>query len=1176
MYVKRLSKIGLVVLLASCWLTPITAQVWNTHKTLLWKVSGKGLKKPSYLYGTMHLRDERVYDFNDSVYAKLEECEAVALELHPDSAYRSLFDLAINASGNNSLPGDLTFNVEAFIRQAPWSLLLFNHRFDDEQNPRPTFLDGYFYHVGRRTGRKVIGVEHFKEQWDIDDFNGATVQLQNLFGSLPKLLGMIRYRDLLGLYQEADIGTIEERSSDVYTEGFYRVLLTDRNVRMADRLDSIMHDQSTFVAVGCGHLPGDSGLIELLADKGYLVTPIVAPKSGLKEPASLARKDHNWTRVELPGFAASFEVPYPPVAYHHMGIPGQVFLYPDIGTGIYYYAFGVPVEENNDSGLDSSRLDSLASLLIEYAPGEKLRSRDLEWEGRRVRENLLETEKGSIIQRIIVQDHRWVVLVVKAQQRNFHRKDVAQFFNSLQYKDPESQWQRFSVPEELISVEMPGIPQRYAPTQPMEYAWEERPYQAFRSIDPVTGLPFMVAALDVDQRQKHDHYSTELRLLDDDLNSAFGDKLKYSYAVRTQGTPSMSAWVEDHFGAQMIREVIHGNRTYYLAAGVHEKDSTDAMRFFNSLKFHSASNITWRPFQPKRGHYKTVFPCDSVTIKNNKRNYNYTWYSSSKESEIADTSLLEEYDCTCRDSLTFRKFWVEVEAIDSANYYSSDSLLYQTFLNQELSYQDSVMEESPWIVQGREGKQYWLKTRNEEYYQRLGFIQQGDRVFILTTEGRKAELDGPGNDPFFDEFEILVPDSGNPYDDPYELLMATLKVDDADSVKKALRYLDDYPFDSTHFERLTEAIIDTFPTDSSEDWQILQMLLKKSSVLNDSDLAGFLMPLYPSFPDAAVRRKVLSLMGDVDEPVFTKFVFEQLLTDTALRTVSNRHSTSYYWLVNQYWNNTEVYERHFTDLVNLLPNPDLSEPVLRRIQMLIDSNLIGKDSILAHENDWLQHLDWELYYRDTCESYDRNSSLAHTLNFVAFLAPEKSLVQKVEALVADSNSWLATSAILCLIEMGKSYDKKRLKNIAANDISRQWLVRRMHRAGRLEELPKSMLTMEMLAKSYLTAQLDEDYNIKKSELTEVVAYQDGDTAGTFYVFEVHYSWWRDEDTASWAISFNTSDITALDWNEVNVFRLEDEWDAYSGEEHIRRYLYKPDNPYLLEAAENAAEPSRGY
>jgi uncharacterized protein YbaP (TraB family) len=54
-------------------------------KTFLWRISGNGLQKPSYLYGTIHITEKRAFFFGDSMYRALEICEGYAAELDMDS-----------------------------------------------------------------------------------------------------------------------------------------------------------------------------------------------------------------------------------------------------------------------------------------------------------------------------------------------------------------------------------------------------------------------------------------------------------------------------------------------------------------------------------------------------------------------------------------------------------------------------------------------------------------------------------------------------------------------------------------------------------------------------------------------------------------------------------------------------------------------------------------------------------------------------------------------------------------------------------------------------------------------------------------------------------------------------------------------------------------------------------
>src|SRR5580765_2895176 len=80
----KLSRLYPIILLIS-FLPVVIAQAQNQKPGFFWRISGNGLQKPSYLLGSVHLRDKRVFNFGDSIYAALEGSEGYAMELNPDS-----------------------------------------------------------------------------------------------------------------------------------------------------------------------------------------------------------------------------------------------------------------------------------------------------------------------------------------------------------------------------------------------------------------------------------------------------------------------------------------------------------------------------------------------------------------------------------------------------------------------------------------------------------------------------------------------------------------------------------------------------------------------------------------------------------------------------------------------------------------------------------------------------------------------------------------------------------------------------------------------------------------------------------------------------------------------------------------------------------------------------------
>ena len=78
----RLSIVMLFISIAS--ILNSQKEMPKKYQSLLWEITGNGLKKPSYLYGTMHVSDKLAFNLPDSFFIALKSSNAVALELDMD------------------------------------------------------------------------------------------------------------------------------------------------------------------------------------------------------------------------------------------------------------------------------------------------------------------------------------------------------------------------------------------------------------------------------------------------------------------------------------------------------------------------------------------------------------------------------------------------------------------------------------------------------------------------------------------------------------------------------------------------------------------------------------------------------------------------------------------------------------------------------------------------------------------------------------------------------------------------------------------------------------------------------------------------------------------------------------------------------------------------------------
>jgi len=267
----------------------------NPEKALLWKVEGKDLKKPSFLFGTYHFLTSGFIDTLPVVREAFESTDGVVGELVMDASLTgAMMKAALLDSGTlRDLMPDTQYTRVAswFKRETGMDMSVFKkfkpvmvsttamamvHQKEYPMKPGEQQLDTYFQATAKKAGKKVMGLE---------DVN---IQVNALFGSslerqVAQLAEMTRQpqsmREQLAVMNKAyiseDLPALQAlMAAGTQSEEELNKLLHNRNAHWMEQLPGIMKEQPVFVAVGALHLVGESGLIYQLRKLGYKVTPL--------------------------------------------------------------------------------------------------------------------------------------------------------------------------------------------------------------------------------------------------------------------------------------------------------------------------------------------------------------------------------------------------------------------------------------------------------------------------------------------------------------------------------------------------------------------------------------------------------------------------------------------------------------------------------------------------------------------------------------------------------------------------------------------------------------------------------------------------------------------------------------------------------------------------------------
>lgn len=276
----------------------------SVNAQLLWKISGNGLEKPSYLFGTHHIAPVSVIDSvpgmndaianSDKIYGEMIMSEAttpqsqqvmMSYAMAPqDSLLTTVLAPAQLDSLNTMLKRYMgpmgSANQFAQLKPAMLSTLLAlmqSQAIFPNFNPQQQ-LDGEIQKRGAAIGKEIGGFETIQDQCNA------------LFGSsiieqAESLMDMVRHDDqsagmakkLAQAYLSGDLNAmlaLMEDPANGASEEWTERMINRRNANWMRVMAGLLPTASVLIAVGAGHLPGDEGLISLLRKNGYSVDPV--------------------------------------------------------------------------------------------------------------------------------------------------------------------------------------------------------------------------------------------------------------------------------------------------------------------------------------------------------------------------------------------------------------------------------------------------------------------------------------------------------------------------------------------------------------------------------------------------------------------------------------------------------------------------------------------------------------------------------------------------------------------------------------------------------------------------------------------------------------------------------------------------------------------------------------
>lgn len=272
------------------------------ENALLWEISGKGLKKPSYLFGTIHIIGEKDFFWPAKTEASLQKCRRLVMELDMSKQLEMAFQMMALAPMKDGK------TLRSLLSEEEYTMV--RNYFEKEvpevgmagfklfETYKPFFLSSMLASkmiVGNTKTYELEllalaqggeletgGLETVADQMSVFDAIPYEEQAKSLVEMVAALAGPDAeqspsddFEEMVRLYRTQNIDSLYFSSigqSDL--KGYEDKLLLDRNRRWIPQIIKLSKEKPTFYAVGAGHLGGPEGVVRLLRKEGFTVRPV--------------------------------------------------------------------------------------------------------------------------------------------------------------------------------------------------------------------------------------------------------------------------------------------------------------------------------------------------------------------------------------------------------------------------------------------------------------------------------------------------------------------------------------------------------------------------------------------------------------------------------------------------------------------------------------------------------------------------------------------------------------------------------------------------------------------------------------------------------------------------------------------------------------------------------------
>ena len=640
------------------------------YPSLLWEISGNGMARPSYLFGTMHVSSKLAFHLADSFYLGIRNADIVALETNPESWQEDMSRYDVNdgyggynssyrAAGFTPVPEDyLSINTLKFykydkkIERALYSnpsainnLLYRSYGNETSDFEEDTYLDMYIYQCGKKWGKKVAGVERYEESMKLmmEAYKDAAKDRNTKDRSYDNEEGY-SYNKLQEAYRSGNLDWLDSINKyNSFSAAFDEKFLYRRNEIQATSIDSILKSgQTLFVGVGAAHLPGSRGVIEMLRQQGYTLRPV---RMG-------ARDSHHKEQVEKVRVNVSFSTQSADDGLFRVDIPGKFYKfgddvsldqrqYADMANGSYYMVTRIMTNAWM-WGHSTEKVNKIIdSLLYENVPGKIINKANITRNGYSGIDIINKTRRGDI-QRYNIFVTPFEVIIFKMSGTGEYVKngdEAKKFFGSIQFREYKptadlaaSAWQNYSPPYGGFSVKLPHLPHIGN-----DGSW------IYDAEDKANNTQYRIIRTDIHNYHFAEEDTFDLALMAESFAASdFIDKQVSRKQSTFKGYPALDCQYRDKTGALYLAKFIIRGPHYYTLVAHGAKETTEMKDFLNSFEIKPFTYSSASERVDTSLYYRVKSPVFPEAQKEKLNLPRYAYNASADDDELTENEKLEQ------------------------------------------------------------------------------------------------------------------------------------------------------------------------------------------------------------------------------------------------------------------------------------------------------------------------------------------------------------------------------------------------------------------------------------------------------------------------------------------------------------------------------------------------------